>query len=295
MEKGSRSLSIKTSGKPKNRFKIGQIVDAEIVGGKDNNLLVNIDGTIYEALTSQRITEKKIKLLVKQLTPQLVLKIVSPENRKVEFKKLNQQFIVEDERRTILEALKTIENALKSNDRLKVIKGIAKLNTISLPKETKSVLERVEKQLIKERLFNKDLLNNLYKELEKRLYTQDLRKLTIIFKNMLKTIKTDRNDRENHYIKVPLIISSKSEELYIKKEPNSLSLILKTSDSGIVQIEATLCNTLSITMFFSKPSLYKHILSKGEELKKLLGGIDLSLNLMDGEPIFIEKQLNIKI
>ncbi len=295
MEKGSRSLSIKTSGKPKNRFKIGQIVDAEIVGGKDNNLLVNIDGTIYEALTSQRITEKKIKLLVKQLTPQLVLKIVSPENRKVEFKKLNQQFIVEDERRTILEALKTIENALKSNDRLKVIKGIAKLNTISLPKETKSVLERVEKQLIKERLFNKDLLNNLYKELEKRLYTQDLRKLTIIFKNMLKTIKTDRNDRENHYIKVPLIISSKSEELYIKKEPNSLSLILKTSDSGIVQIEATLYNTLSITMFFSKPSLYKHILSKGEELKKLLGGIDLSLNLMNGEPIFIEKQLNIKI
>ena len=295
MEKGSRSLSIKTSGKPKNRFKIGQIVDAEIVGGKDNNLLVNIDGTIYEALTSQRITEKKIKLLVKQLTPQLVLKIVSPENRKVEFKKLNQQFIVEDERRTILEALKTIENALKSNDRLKVIKGIAKLNTISLPKETKSVLERVEKQLIKERLFDKDLLNNLYKELEKRLYTQDLRKLTIIFKNMLKTIKTDRNDRENHYIKVPLIISSKSEELYIKKEPNSLSLILKTSDSGIVQIEATLYNTLSITMFFSKPSLYKHILSKGEELKKLLGGIDLSLNLMNGEPIFIEKQLNIKI
>ena len=295
MEKGSRSLSIKTSGKPKNRFKIGQIVDAEIVGGKDNNLLVNIDGTIYEALTSQRITEKKIKLLVKQLTPQLVLKIVSPENRKVEFKKLNQQFIVEDERRTILEALKTIENALKSNDRLKVIKGIAKLNTISLPKETKSVLERVEKQLIKERLFDKDLLNSLYKELEKRLYTQDLRKLTIIFKNMLKTIKTDRNDRENHYIKVPLIISSKSEELYIKKEPNSLSLILKTSDSGIVQIEATLYNTLSITMFFSKPSLYKHILSKGEELKKLLGGIDLSLNLMNGEPIFIEKQLNIKI
>lgn len=295
MEKGSRSLSIKTSGKPKNRFKIGQIVDAEIVGGKDNNLLVNIDGTIYEALTSQRITEKKIKLLVKQLTPQLVLKIVSPENRKVEFKKLNQQFIVEDERRTILEALKTIENALKSNDRLKVIKGIAKLNTISLPEETKSVLERVEKQLIKERLFDKDLLNNLYKELEKRLYTQDLRKLTIIFKNMLKTIKTDRNDRENHYIKVPLIISSKSEELYIKKEPNSLSLILKTSDSGIVQIEATLYNTLSITMFFSKPSLYKHILSKGEELKKLLGGIDLSLNLMNGEPIFIEKQLNIKI
>ena len=295
MEKGSRSLSIKTSGKPKNRFKIGQIVDAEIVGGKDNNLLVNIDGTIYEALTSQRITEKKIKLLVKQLTPQLVLKIVSPENRKVEFKKLNQQFIVEDERRTILEALKTIENALKSNDRLKVIKGIAKLNTISLPKETKSVLERVEKQLIKERLFDKDLLNNLCKELEKRLYTQDLRKLTIIFKNMLKTIKTDRNDRENHYIKVPLIISSKSEELYIKKEPNSLSLILKTSDSGIVQIEATLYNTLSITMFFSKSSLYKHILSKGEELKKLLGGIDLSLNLMNGEPIFIEKQLNIKI
>ncbi len=295
MEKGSRSLSIKTSGKSKNRFKIGQIVDAEIVGGEDNNLLVNIDGTIYEALTSQRITEKKIKLLVKQLTPQLVLKIVSPENRKVEFKKLNQQFTVEDERRTILEALKTIENALKSNDRLKVIKGIAKLNTISLPKETKSVLEKVEKQLIKERFFDKDLLNNLCKELEKRLYTQDLRKLTIIFKNMLKTIKTDRNDRENHYIKVPLIISSKSEELYIKKEPNSLSLILKTSDSGIVQIEATLYNTLSITMFFSKPSLYKHILSKGEELKKLLGGIDLSLNLMNGEPIFIEKQLNIKI
>ncbi len=292
-KKGSRSLSIITT--VNNKFKIGQIVDAEIVGSKNEHLLVNINGTVYEALSNQKITEKKIKLLVKQLTPQLILKIVNPENRKIEFKKLNQQFIVEDERKTVSEALTTIENALKLNDRLKAVKGVAKLNTISLPKETRTLLKAVEKRLIKERLFDRELLKKLNRELEKRLYAQDPRKLIAIFKSILKTIKTERSGKENYYIKVPLIISSKSEELYIKKEPNSLSLILRLRGYGIVQIEAMLYNTPSIAIFFSKPSFYKNILSASEELKKLIGGIDLSLSLMDGEPIFIEKQLNIKI
>jgi len=292
-EKGSSSLSIKTAENPKERFRVGQIVNAEIVGSRNKNLLVNINGTIYEALTDQKITQKKIKLLVKQLTPQLVLKIV--RSKKVEFIKLNQLFIVEDERKVISEALKTIDEALKSDDRLKAIKGVVKLNTTSLPKETKATLENVEKRLIKERLFDKELLNKLCEGLKKELYLQDSGKLTTTFKNLLKNIQIERKDRENYYIKVPLIIGSKNEELYIKKEQNSISLILKLSDYGIVQIEATFYNIPSITMFFSNPSLYKNMVSRGEGLKKLLGGIDLSLSLMDGEPIFIEKQLNIKI
>ncbi len=293
--KNQNSLSIKTSKGLKEKFKIGQIVDAEIIEKKDKQLLVKIDGVVYEALTNQKLTQKRVKLMVKKLNPQLILKIITSENIKVEFTKLNRQFIVEDKRGVILETLKAIESALQTNDRLKAVKGALKLNTISLPEEIKAALKDVEKKLIRERVFDREPLAKLQKGLENLIHDRSSEKLTLIFKNILKTIETGNNDKENIYTKVPLLINSKNEELYIKKEPSSLSLVIKLTDLGIVFIEASYKDNPSITVLFNKHSSYKRLLSKEEELKKQLGGINLSLDLMDSEPIFIEKRLNIKI
>ncbi len=306
IQKVGLNLEIKDTKGIKNLLRIGQIVEADVVEQKGNlKYLVKIKGNLFEAYANIPLTSKRLKLTVKQLSPQIILKIVEQNEEIVNFVKYKQPIIIDDENLMIEEAVKILKEAVERDDRLKAVKQITKLSSTTKSNKLSSMIKNLEEKLIKERTFDKEGLENLIGELSKNEKGKDKEKLAHLLKEGLKNLTTQQTESENLFVQIPLIINSKQEEIYIKKDSKKeakteksfkITMIWKHKKYGTIQIDGLYTKgTISCNLFFSKESAYELFLSKEGELKTILNGINLSLNLMKKQPIFNQKHINIKI
>lgn len=303
--KTSLNLKITELKNIKNILRVGQIVEATIVEKKGNlKYTVNIKNNLFEAQSNIPITTSKLKLMVKQITPQIVLKIVEPEEDIINFIKHNQPIIIEDKNELIKQAINTLKEALSRDDRLKAIVQITKLSGIVDSDELKIFVKKLEEKLIKQRIFDKDGIEKLIDTLSSKEY-KNSKKFVHLIKEGLKNVTYNQTNNENLFLQLPLIINSKQEEIYLKKETKNepqvgksfkISLIWNHKKLGMIQIDGIYTNgSVSCNVYFKKEESLKSLLSKEDELKKLINGVNLSLNLMKKEPILRYKRLNIKI
>ncbi len=303
--KTSLNLKIADLKNIQNLLRVGQIVEAEVLEKKgDLKYLVKIKNNLFEAQSNIPITTEKLKLMVKQLTPQIVLKIVEPEEDVINFIKYNQPIIIEDKNELIKQATNTLKEALSTDDRLKAIVQITKLAGIVNSEGLENLIKELEDKLIKQRQFDRDSIEKLIDELSKNKENSQ-KTLTHLIKDGLKNIMYKQSSSENLFFQIPFVINSKQEEIYIKKESKGdqrsgksfkITLIWKHKRLGTIQIDGIYTNgSISCNVFFGNPSTLNMFLDKEGELKNLLKGVNLSLNLMKREPIFNYKRLNIKI
>ncbi len=306
IKKTGLNIKISDSDAIKSTLKVGQIVKATVIERKGNLIYtVNIRGKIFDAKANIPIQKNKLTLLVEQLTPQIVLKIIEQEESVVNFVKYKQPIILQDTGILIIEALKKLKEAVQKRDRLKATVAIMKLSVAFPNTKIREILEDLEESLIKKRVFDKDKLNLLIKELSDALKENDLEKTVSLFKNALKSINQEQQiSKEHPFLQVPFLINSKQEEIYVKKEfikkdskrNFKLSIVWKNNRLGTIQIDGLyIGGTISCNIYFSNEDALKLLQSNEEELKKKLKGISLSLNLMRNRLIFSEKRLNIKI
>ena len=291
----------------KNLLRVGQIVEADVLEKKgDLKYLIKIKNNLFEAQSNMPITNSKLKLMVKQITPQIVLKIVEPEEDVINFIKHNQPIIIEDKNELIKQVLVSLKEALSAGDRLKAIVQITKLAGVIRSDELQSLIKELEGKLVKQRQFDKDGIRKLIDELSKN-NKNSQGTLSHLIKDGLKSITYKQPTSENLFFQIPFVINSKQEEIYIKKESKSkgdqssgksfkITIIWKHRKLGTIQIDGIYTNgSVSCNVFFKNASTLDMFLEKEGELKNLLKGVNLSLNLMKREPIFNYKRLNIKI
>ena len=303
--KTSLNLKIADLKNIQNLLKVGQIVEAEVIEKKGElKYLVKIKNSLFEAQSNIPITANKLKLMVKQITPQIVLKIVEPEEDVINFVKYNQPIIIEDKNELIKQAINTLKEALSTGDRLKAIVQITKLAGIVKSEGLENLIKELEDKLVKQRQFDKDGIERLVDELSKN-NENSQKTLAHLIKDGLKSITYKQPTNENLFFQIPFVINSKQEEIYVKKESKGdrrsgksfkITLIWKHKKLGTIQIDGIYTNgSVACNVFFKNESTLNMFLEKERELKNQLKGVNLSLNLMKREPIFNYKRLNIKI
>ncbi len=303
--KTSLNLKISELKNIKNILRVGQIVDATIVEKKgDLKYTVSIKNNLFEAQSNIPITSNKLKLMVKQIAPQIILKIVEPEENIINFVKHNQPIIIEDKSELIKQAINQLKESLTTNDRLKAIVQITKLSGAVDSDELKNFTKKLEEKLVKQRIFDKGEIEKLIDALSSKGHKNSKNFIHLI-KEGLKSVTYNPTNNENLFLQLPLIINSKQEEIYIKKEAKNepqtgksfkISLIWNHKKFGIVQIDGIYTNgSISCNVYFKKEDALKMFISKENELKNLAKGVNISLNLMKKEPILRCKRLNIKI
>ncbi len=303
--KTSLNLKITELKNIKNILRVGQIVKATIVEKRGNlKYMISIKNNLFEAQSNIPITDSKLKLIVKQITPQIILKIVEPEENIINFVKHNQPIIIEDKNELVKQATNQLNESLISDDRLKAIVQITKLSGVVDSDELKNFVNKLEKKLVKQRIFDKEGIKKLIDTLSLKEY-KNSKKFIHLIKEGLKNATYNQTNNENFFLHLPLIINSKQEEIYIKKEAKNepqigksfkISLIWNHKKLGIIQIDGIYSNgSISCNVYFKKEEALKMFLSKENELKNLSKGVNISLNLMKKEPILRCKHLNIKI
>ena len=303
--KTSLNLKITELKNIKNILRVGQIVKATIVEKRGNlKYMISIKNNLFEAQSNIPITDSKLKLIVKQITPQIILKIVEPEENIINFVKHNQPIIIEDKNELVKQATNQLNESLISDDRLKAIVQITKLSGVVDSDELKNFVNKLEKKLVKQRIFDKEGIKKLIDTLSSKEY-KNSKKFIHLIKEGLKNATYNQINNENLFLQLPLIINSKQEEIYLKKEAKNepqtgksfkISLIWNHKKLGIIQIDGIYSNgSISCNVYFKKEEALKMFLSKENELKNLSKGVNISLNLMKKEPILRCKRLNIKI
>ncbi len=280
-------------------LKIGDIVKASVISKKGNRYILKIKSELFEAISKIPLKDS-VLLEVKQLSPEIVLKIVNPQIETVEFIKKAPAYL--DEPSLILKGLlPKLSNAIKEKNITTILSILIELEKIS-PPNLKEKLNKLQKELIDNK-FDETKLKKILDKLksfhqEKDLSEKLIGKFKQIFKHYI-------DQQTNTFMLVPLIINNKEEKLYIKQESHKhnskkqakIRVFIDHSFWGFIQIDAlSIDNKIFCNLSFEKKTTFTKALQKQDELKQLLGdNIDVSLQMLEKKPVMVNKQLNLKI
>ncbi|WP_025270491.1 hypothetical protein [Hippea sp. KM1] len=293
----------------KNLFRLGEIVDAEVVSKKSNNTyIVRIKGELFEATSNIPLTTDKAKLIVKQVSPNIILKLTDNEKAYEFIKAQAPPIEIEVKEETIIESLTSrLKKEETLNNPKKLLLTITMLNDSIDDEQIKTALSELEMEFIKTKTIDRKRLENIISKIEHitdKTQPDEVQKLTQTIKEAIKHIKIENPN--NLFVQIPVIKQQKIEHLYIREEKGKnqqekryfkITVISNNARYGLIQIDALeIEGKISVKLSFENKRSFELFSKRLQKLKQFLGNdVNVVLGVMDRKPILIPKRLNIKI